>query len=118
RTYTGHLGEVRRQPGQCVALRHPCLPSHSGPGQLLKRRTSGIPQGSAAFVVRVRRRRTSPLRVSVPVPGQPAPRISSTKVLGSVRQRQAGTITTGSDRKSTRLNSSHVSISYAVFCLK
>src|SRR5699024_11434615 len=26
--------------------------------------------------------------------------------------------TVGSDRKSTRLNSSHVSISYAVFCLK
>src|SRR5437870_11309589 len=25
---------------------------------------------------------------------------------------------TGSDRKSTRLNSSHVAISYAVFCLK
>src|SRR5699024_12085722 len=27
-------------------------------------------------------------------------------------------IVIGSDRKSTRLNSSHVSISYAVFCLK
>src|SRR5699024_12504953 len=27
-------------------------------------------------------------------------------------------ITTSRDRKSTRLNSSHVSISYAVFCLK
>src|SRR5699024_11991161 len=27
-------------------------------------------------------------------------------------------VTTFSDRKSTRLNSSHVSISYAVFCLK
>src|SRR5690625_5371603 len=27
-------------------------------------------------------------------------------------------INTGSDRKSTRLNSSHVAISYAVFCLK
>src|SRR3712207_8986289 len=26
--------------------------------------------------------------------------------------------TTGSDRKSTRLNSSHANISYAVFCLK
>src|SRR4051812_49670546 len=26
--------------------------------------------------------------------------------------------TTGKDRKSTRLNSSHMSISYAVFCLK
>src|SRR5689334_24007591 len=29
-----------------------------------------------------------------------------------------GPITDGSDRKSTRLNSSHSSISYAVFCLK
>src|SRR5690606_41673377 len=28
------------------------------------------------------------------------------------------TYTTGLDRKSTRLNSSHVKISYAVFCLK
>src|SRR5690606_41631644 len=30
----------------------------------------------------------------------------------------AASISTGSDRKSTRLNSSHVKISYAVFCLK
>src|SRR5690242_21623315 len=29
-----------------------------------------------------------------------------------------GLITLGLDRKSTRLNSSHMSISYAVFCLK
>src|SRR5690606_39630785 len=29
-----------------------------------------------------------------------------------------GTRVTGADRKSTRLNSSHVKISYAVFCLK
>src|SRR5699024_11794458 len=29
-----------------------------------------------------------------------------------------GEVTEGIDRKSTRLNSSHVSISYAVFCLK
>src|SRR5699024_12177936 len=29
-----------------------------------------------------------------------------------------GQIESGRDRKSTRLNSSHVSISYAVFCLK
>src|SRR5699024_11908647 len=28
------------------------------------------------------------------------------------------TVISGEDRKSTRLNSSHVSISYAVFCLK
>src|SRR5438874_5247380 len=30
----------------------------------------------------------------------------------------AGLLSDGSDRKSTRLNSSHVEISYAVFCLK
>src|SRR5580698_10953320 len=34
---------------------------------------------------------------------------------GSPRRRLAGG---GRDRKSTRLNSSHMSISYAVFCLK
>src|SRR4051812_49946438 len=34
---------------------------------------------------------------------------------GDVAQRRART---GEDRKSTRLNSSHMSISYAVFCLK
>src|SRR5439155_16034735 len=37
-------------------------------------------------------------------------------LLGSVSA--AGTGRSGSDRKSTRLNSSHVAISYAVFCLK
>src|SRR5690242_20779595 len=33
-------------------------------------------------------------------------------------QRHARHVTGGEDRKSTRLNSSHMSISYAVFCLK
>src|SRR5207249_12001554 len=46
-----------------------------------------------------------------------------TTTTGSSKRRTccaARTLTrcTGSDRKSTRLNSSHVSISYAVFCLK
>src|SRR5690554_489918 len=31
---------------------------------------------------------------------------------------EPGPVTRGEDRKSTRLNSSHVRISYAVFCLK
>src|SRR5699024_12423874 len=34
------------------------------------------------------------------------------------RHIRAGAVPPGQDRKSTRLNSSHVSISYAVFCLK
>src|SRR5690625_6858023 len=37
---------------------------------------------------------------------------------GSIRQPAALCGLTGLDRKSTRLNSSHVAISYAVFCLK
>src|SRR5437870_8310795 len=34
------------------------------------------------------------------------------------RAEQGAQLTGGKDRKSTRLNSSHVAISYAVFCLK
>src|SRR5437868_11199685 len=39
---------------------------------------------------------------------------------GEVGEREEGAVYVagGEDRKSTRLNSSHVSISYAVFCLK
>src|SRR5207302_4102514 len=37
---------------------------------------------------------------------------------GSAKPRQPGSSSSGPDRKSTRLNSSHVKISYAVFCLK
>src|SRR5438874_9770263 len=36
----------------------------------------------------------------------------------STRRRGTGTRASRRDRKSTRLNSSHVEISYAVFCLK
>src|SRR5207249_10501087 len=37
---------------------------------------------------------------------------------GSLRKADTAKLRVGEDRKSTRLNSSHVSISYAVFCLK
>src|SRR5699024_9816719 len=39
-------------------------------------------------------------------------------VVSGLRTPTSGTVFLGGDRKSTRLNSSHVSISYAVFCLK
>src|SRR5690625_4671285 len=38
--------------------------------------------------------------------------------LAQICHESAGLRTTEEDRKSTRLNSSHVAISYAVFCLK
>src|SRR5690242_20879217 len=38
--------------------------------------------------------------------------------LATIQQSQSAPARRGTDRKSTRLNSSHMSISYAVFCLK
>src|SRR3712207_8841291 len=47
---------------------------------------------------------------------QLAAMVSQVKSMGSFAN--GGIITGGKDRKSTRLNSSHANISYAVFCLK
>src|SRR5205814_7401439 len=47
-----------------------------------------------------------------PCPGQRCPRTAI------IRPPIVGTIAPRRDRKSTRLNSSHLGISYAVFCLK
>src|SRR3712207_7777477 len=40
------------------------------------------------------------------------------EVAVELEDRVAGAVVLGRDRKSTRLNSSHANISYAVFCLK
>src|SRR5258707_1532192 len=57
-----------------------------------------------------------------PVRSWPAPRpVCSSRAIGSAdRYRRAGRYRSADpiDRKSTRLNSSHANISYAVFCLK
>src|SRR3712207_8304811 len=39
-------------------------------------------------------------------------------LLGEPASRRSAVLSIGQDRKSTRLNSSHANISYAVFCLK
>src|SRR5438067_10791012 len=68
--------------------------------------TRGLSGRHDHVVQRIRPRRADACRRDLPRLGQRTPvRILAT--LGS-----------GQDRKSTRLNSSHVSISYAVFCLK
>src|SRR5207249_12112972 len=60
-----------------------------------------------------------------PAPERIAPLIASSVVTRSAASASSSTTwsfrafsLSGRDRKSTRLNSSHVSISYAVFCLK
>src|SRR3712207_7158808 len=45
-------------------------------------------------------------------------RTSRASASAAVRRIRAGETLKGEDRKSTRLNSSHANISYAVFCLK
>src|SRR5437667_2757403 len=54
-----------------------------------------------------------PISVSVPTPGLiPKPKRAAATLLVTKMERN------GIDRKSTRLNSSHITSSYAVFCLK
>src|SRR5258707_11781348 len=50
--------------------------------------------------------------------GRPTSRRPSAPPRGTAPTPRRGTRRTGGDRKSTRLNSSHANISYAVFCLK
>src|SRR2546430_11529670 len=49
---------------------------------------------------------------------QRAPRVRRTHGIQAVRHQSQITLQLPRDRKSTRLNSSHSQISYAVFCLK
>src|SRR5437867_8723289 len=51
----------------------------------------------------------------LPAPGPP---VDQSRSLGSLRSNTLRPSIQVSDRKSTRLNSSHRTISYAVFCLK
>src|SRR5439155_24277344 len=59
--------------------------------------------------------RRRPGQHAVPAEGVPVPLRGGLDLL---KDRPSGVESTASDRKSTRLNSSHVAISYAVFCLK
>src|SRR2546426_7587522 len=57
----------------------------------------------------------------LPRPGAPGDRGSRLAPAGAGKGRAVrlrGVVSDGRDRKSTRLNSSHLVISYAVFCLK
>src|SRR3989442_15489784 len=59
-----------------------------------------------ALPISLRTLKTAPSMVPMTRSGRPSPSQSPTDLV------------IGTDRKSTRLNSSHVRISYAVFCLK
>src|SRR5436309_6254325 len=62
--------------------------------------------------------RSSPSAVSVETAAGFAAEPAGRDVLAQKRARRVLLVAEALDRKSTRLNSSHVKISYAVFCLK
>src|SRR5207249_12090616 len=89
---------------------HDALPIFAMGDFARERRRMPIP--SEVKVRDARRNRIGPARQSRPV-----------DIFGGIRRSfhqefPRNTVDRNQDRKSTRLNSSHVSISYAVFCLK
>src|SRR5690625_6255312 len=89
-------------------------------------RRESVAMSCRRFCRRCRRRaeRVPPVRYRRPTIGQGPPVTCSNGAAGGDRGRIRGSpehpvaAALEADRKSTRLNSSHVAISYAVFCLK
>src|SRR5699024_12051039 len=63
-------------------------------------------------------RNRSDVMYTIKINGATFPKVTEFKTTKSKLGRRFKTKQLNGDRKSTRLNSSHVSISYAVFCLK
>src|SRR5437868_9087854 len=85
-----------------------CSGTHQHPHSFPTRRSSDLMQGEQNVGDLARK-----LQMSQPAVSH---HLRTLRNLHLVRIRKSGR--TSLDRKSTRLNSSHVSISYAVFCLK
>src|SRR6266540_4904190 len=82
--------------------------------ELLPLAPDGSPRGRRGPASGGFRRRRGTLALAIFRSGEGDPGVC----LGEARRRAEHSGTRNSDRKSTRLNSSHITISYAVFCLK
>src|SRR5206468_9515215 len=106
----------RLLPLHLFSLHHPTPPATSPLSHTTLFRSRRLHHRRARRLVRRRHRRRSPQRGGRVTPGgartprRPRPRTGRDRL-------SAAPVRTG-DRKSTRLNSSHDQISYAVFCLK
>src|SRR6266496_2784485 len=108
----GQLDEILDDPavGTCAASHLPCengtmrssLPCHNATGRVMRARSK--PHG-------LTNARSSSRQPAIPVLTALRNEVAAHSANGPVSEAR-------SDRKSTRLNSSHVEISYAVFCLK
>src|SRR6266496_5869884 len=111
------MGKVMRHTlGASLNIRHN-LSSSKGPKPLqLKLFTTYIPKSRAFSLVFFLMIRRPPRSTLFPYTTLFRSRAGRRRPSGSRRRHGPGG--TARDRKSTRLNSSHVEISYAVFCLK
>src|SRR6266496_5102568 len=100
---------VRRQPGTVGSLTPPAPRAGTRP-------RSGRTASSALAFARKQGTMVKHRTAAVCALLQRGPITQRDEVRPATRSRQAAACT--ADRKSTRLNSSHVEISYAVFCLK
>src|SRR5690625_5903200 len=102
------LGSELARDGHALrVIRGPCMPAR-------RVRTVRAMSASGASSPRFRRPASLSPEVAELLPGEPDPSTSTDLAHDSARALLNGVL----DRKSTRLNSSHVAISYAVFCLK
>src|SRR5699024_8001702 len=101
-------------PGRGDDLHQRCAPAGSRRVRAVRTAASRRASSSAGTQRRSSRQQSS--RTVATTAGSPVR--SGAASAGSRASAQPGSGTSAPDRKSTRLNSSHVSISYAVFCLK
>src|SRR2546430_13457718 len=100
---------MSRQPPRSTLFPYPPLFRSLFDGRSMERRRGVWPLRLAIGIVRIRREAESKTRlISFTAPG-----VELHQPRGTAEQQHQNT-----DRKSTRLNSSHSQISYAVFCLK
>src|SRR5699024_12295907 len=94
-----------------------CHAAHPSRHSFPTRRSSDLPVGAGGLLQAQRQDRADQLVLFALGAEKVAQRIRREHP-ASILRRQPPGVLQHIDRKSTRLNSSHVSISYAVFCLK
>src|SRR5690606_41519966 len=97
-----------------------CYSAHAALHSLPTRRSSDLPPGDGSTGQRVRWRAVlaADSEAHPQDGGRGDQSLRVQMIVGITRVRNEALILADTDRKSTRLNSSHVKISYAVFCLK
>src|SRR5690606_40842932 len=98
---------------------HGCLPAYKETREELESAEEELTRQMTRLFTGVANRMIATLRDLGFIPQDPVRRVQFVmEMLGHLIEGLPRVVAEAADRKSTRLNSSHVKISYAVFCLK